>query len=191
MKKIILSIAFLFCMHLAQAQEVQWAFRVLEYSSQKESRAFSANQVLGKPNVLPASGENMNAWQPKDNKKEEYIKVGFLNPMKPKQIVVAESFHPGGVFKIVVYDADGKEFNLKFAKIEKDRRVEQSNDGELFGNRFHCFCSKNIPKVDQSRTCCDRCYWDDSIRQADKNQAKSSRIYQIEHGGNYIATNGK
>ena len=119
MKKIILSIACLFCLNLVKAQEVQWAFRVLEYSSQKESRAFSANQVLGKPNVLPASGENMNAWQPKDNRKEEYIKVGFLNPMKPKQIVIAESFHPGGVFKILVYDADGKEFNLNLLKSKR------------------------------------------------------------------------
>lgn len=119
MKKIILSIACIFCLHLVQAQEVQWAFRVLEYSSQKESRAFSANQVLGKPNVLPASGENMNAWQPKDNRKEEYVKVGFLNPIKPKQIVIAESFHPGSVFKILAYDAGGNEYNVNLLKSKR------------------------------------------------------------------------
>ncbi len=94
------------------SQEVQWGFRVLEYSSQKGSREFSAVQAIGAPNVMPAGAENIGAWQPKGNNTEEYIKVGFAYPLKPKQIIIAESFHPGYITKIILYDASGNEYEI-------------------------------------------------------------------------------
>lgn len=94
------------------AQDVQWAYRVLEFSSQQTDIDFSARQVLGRPNVYPASGENRNAWQPKDKSAEQFIKVGFRTPIIPKQIVIAETNHPGSIQKVFVYDAEGKEIEL-------------------------------------------------------------------------------
>lgn len=93
-------------------QEVQWAFNVLDFSSQKESKAFAAKQALGKHNVLPGHGENINAWETKGSKAEEYIKVGFLSPIIPKKVYIAESFNPGYISKVFVYDASGKEFEI-------------------------------------------------------------------------------
>lgn len=112
MKKISIIFALFVTLNFSIAQNVQWAFRVLDCSSQKESKAYSAKQVLGRPNVLPGSGENVNAWQPKGNRKEDFIKVGFMIPIKPKQIVIAESFNPGYIKKVLVYDADGNETEL-------------------------------------------------------------------------------
>ncbi|MDB5274837.1 MAG: ompA [Chitinophagaceae bacterium] len=94
------------------AQDVQWAYRVLEYSSQSSTTEFSAKQALGKPNVYPASGENRNAWQAQDKLTEQFIKVGFFTPIIPKQIVIAETFHPGAIQRVLVYDAEGKEHEI-------------------------------------------------------------------------------
>lgn len=116
MKKILLTLPLLFCMGLLFGQNVQWSFRVLDFSSQKESKAYSAKQVLGKPNVLPANGARATAWQPKGNLKEEFIKVGFQVPIVPKQIVIGESFHPGYVSQVFVYDASGKEQEISSFK---------------------------------------------------------------------------
>lgn len=94
------------------AQEMQWAFNVLNFSTQKDSKPYAAKQVVGKPNVLPGVGENVNAWQTKGNKEEEYIKVGFFVPIKPKQVVIGESFNPGYISKVYVYDASGGEHEI-------------------------------------------------------------------------------
>lgn len=112
MKKVSIALLLFFGIGSSWAQEVQWAFNVLSYSSQKHSKFSSAKQAIGKPNVLPGSGENVNAWQTKGNKEEEYIKVGFFVPIKPKQIIIGESFNPGFVRKVFVYDASGHEHEV-------------------------------------------------------------------------------
>ncbi len=98
----------------AWSQNVQWGYKILGYSTEKGSKKYAAVQALGKPNVLPTSGDNIKAWQPKVNEKESYVKIGFLNPIMPKQIVVAESFHPGHISKVYVYDASGKEYKVAY-----------------------------------------------------------------------------
>ncbi|HTF81767.1 MAG TPA: hypothetical protein VL947_08580, partial [Cytophagales bacterium] len=108
MKKLTL-LSLLLNAALVYCQNVQWAYKVLGFSSEKSNRKNSAQQVLGKPNVLPSTGENIHAWQPTGKLKEEYIKVGFLTPVKPKQIIIAESHNPGYVSKVYVYDVQGKE----------------------------------------------------------------------------------
>ncbi|MDF2454158.1 MAG: ompA [Cytophagaceae bacterium] len=94
------------------AQDIQWAYRVLEYSSQQGDVDFSSRQILGRPNVYPAQGENRNAWQPKDKSTQQFIKVGYRTPIIPKQILIVETNHPGSIEKVFVYDAEGKEFEI-------------------------------------------------------------------------------
>ena len=66
-----------------QAQDnVQWASRVIEFSSELTPIQYSAEQVLGKPNVLPAAGESPSAWTPDRPNRQEFLKVGFENPQK-------------------------------------------------------------------------------------------------------------
>ncbi len=92
------------------AQDVRWATKVIDYSSELTPIQHSANQALNKPNVLPNAGENPNAWTPKPSKKLEFIKVGFDQPMKIKQIVVGESNNPGSVYQVYTYDANDNEY---------------------------------------------------------------------------------
>ena len=40
------------------------------------------------------------------------MKIGFLVPITPKQIIISESFHPGFVTKVLAYDTLGKEYDV-------------------------------------------------------------------------------
>lgn len=113
MKSHSLFLSFMFVCFLSYAQNVQWAYRVLEYSSQRGAKEYAASQALGKPNVYPSNGEKVTAWQPKESSNEAFIKVGFLTPTKVKQIVIAETYHPGYIAKVFAYDAEGKEYLVK------------------------------------------------------------------------------
>jgi outer membrane protein OmpA-like peptidoglycan-associated protein len=91
------------------AQNVQWATEVIEFSSELSPLQYSASQALNRPNVLPNGGENPNAWTPKNPNRIEFIKVGFQSPMVIQQIAIGESYNPGSVSTVYVYDQAGNE----------------------------------------------------------------------------------
>ncbi|MBL7877954.1 MAG: exo-alpha-sialidase, partial [Cyclobacteriaceae bacterium] len=106
---------FLFCLILAgiqisNAQTVEWASKVLDFSSELTPVQYSAQQALGQPNVLPAGGQNPAAWTPDKPKRSEFIKLGFANPIQIQQIAIAESYNPGALYRIYVYDEAGREY---------------------------------------------------------------------------------
>jgi OmpA-OmpF porin, OOP family len=92
------------------AQKLQWATKVIEFSSELTPIQYSAKQALGKPNVLPSGGQSPNAWAPDRPKRKEFLKLGFDNPMKIRQIAIAESHNPSAIFKVYAYDEAGKEY---------------------------------------------------------------------------------
>ncbi len=114
MKRSLLAVIIIFCVQWgAEAQVVQWASKVIDVSSELTPVQYSAQQVLGKPNVLPAGGQNPNAWTPDKPKRREFIKVGFATPMHIQQIAIAESHNPSAVFKVYIYDEAGREYLIK------------------------------------------------------------------------------
>lgn len=94
-----------------QAQNVRWADKVIGYSSQYEEKQYSAKQALGKPNVLPAFKDSPCAWSPllEESRQDEWIHVGFSSPIATRQVAVAESYNPGSVSRVFVYDTRGRE----------------------------------------------------------------------------------
>ena len=94
------------------AQHVEWADQVLDYSSQRGPRQYSAEQALGEPNKCPATGDSPCAWvpvtQPNEGPREEWIKVGFDEPMRFEQVAVAENFYPGAIEKIILFDDEDR-----------------------------------------------------------------------------------
>ncbi|HEX5170343.1 MAG TPA: OmpA family protein [Cyclobacteriaceae bacterium] len=94
------------------SQKVQWASKVVEFSSELTPIQYSAQQILGKPNVLPAGGQNPNAWSPDRPKQKEFIKVGFEDPISIRQIAIAESHNPSALYRVLVYDEAGNEYVL-------------------------------------------------------------------------------
>ena len=112
MRTRLLIIFFFIACAASYGQEVRWADHVLEFSSEFGKRQYSANQVLGKPNVLPNLGASPNAWAPKKKGKIEFVKVGFDAPIEIQQIAIAETHNPGGIHQIFAYDPEGKEHHL-------------------------------------------------------------------------------
>jgi outer membrane protein OmpA-like peptidoglycan-associated protein len=109
MYRSLLALAFSASSFFSFSQTVQWASKVIEFSSELTPLQYSASQALGKPNVLPAGGQNPNAWTPDKPKRTEFIKLGYATPLQIQQVAIAESYNPGSLFKVYVYDEAGTE----------------------------------------------------------------------------------
>jgi len=110
MKKPLLVLSLVIVSVFSYGQQVQWASKVLEFSSELTPVQYAALQALGKPNVLPAGGQNPNAWTPDKPKRLEFIKLGYANPIQIQQIAIAESYNPSALYKVYIYDEAGKEY---------------------------------------------------------------------------------
>lgn len=114
MRRTFLGLIFCSCsMYQASGQTIQWAAKVIDFSSELTSVQYSAQQILGKPNVLPAGGQNPNAWTPDRPKRKEFIKVGFENAIQIQQVAIAESHNPSALISITAYDEAGKEYPIR------------------------------------------------------------------------------
>lgn len=107
-----------FSSEITFAQEkIQWASKVLSFSSERVDASnpgpqYRAIQILGSPNKLPQKGESVCAWSTAgaDTYAEEYIKVGFENPIRIKQVSIAENWGAGAVVRVMAYDSTDKEY---------------------------------------------------------------------------------
>ncbi len=118
MKKYIFIVFFCFLAGGLLSQEVEWAYKVLKFSSQLDKSICSAKQILGKPNVLPIGGESPYAWAPainavgEESEKESSITVAFKNSIRVRQLAVAESYNPGSVKEITLISSRNKHFKV-------------------------------------------------------------------------------
>lgn len=110
--KIVLTLICILLQTFASAQEIQWASKVINYSSQKDYTSYSANQVLGEPNSMPSKGYSATAWEAATDDRREFLHVGFEKPMKIKQVIIAENFNPGAVVKIILIDTKNTEHEI-------------------------------------------------------------------------------
>ncbi len=116
--RLTVSLLLLFLFSSASHAQIEWASAVLEFSSESAeagiAKPYGAQQVLGKPNKLPAHGESPCAWRTAtaNNSKGEWIKVTFNKLISAQTIVIAESWNPGAVAKIKLYDEAGKEYTV-------------------------------------------------------------------------------
>jgi len=89
-----------------QEQKIEWAYRVIGFSSQHSKVQFSANQILGKPNILPTFGESPCSWTPDlKSKSTEWIRVQFNEPLYTEQIAIIENENPGAITRVTIYDS--------------------------------------------------------------------------------------
>lgn len=126
-KSFIRFVFFFFFLTRLSAQEVLWATKVLEKSSETVDEKFSpkhrAVQVLGSPSVLPLAVSSACSWRPAGTSfGEDYIKVGFEKAIRVKQIIVGETVGPGAVGRIFGYTKDNTEILLFENKGNNTRR---------------------------------------------------------------------
>ena len=103
------------------SQNVQWASKILKYSSQYSETKSSAEHALGKPNSLPTGGDTPMAWAVEqeddhESRDEATLKLGYTSPMKIQQVAIAENCAPGAVERVVLTDTDGDEHEIYTAE---------------------------------------------------------------------------
>jgi len=109
MIKNILFVCFNLVICYAQSQSIQWASRVLDVSTELSPLQYSAQQVLGEPDVSLKGEDSPNAWSPRRNNKVDFVKVGFAKAIQIQQIAIHESLNPGAVSQVFAYDRNNNE----------------------------------------------------------------------------------
>lgn len=108
MKMIFTLFSFFFFLFSIQAQQVQWANKLIKYSSDLGGKQFGIKRILGKPDAFPQAGVSPNAWTPKNALNGEFVQVSFENPQTIKQVAIFENLNSGCVVRISVDDGSGK-----------------------------------------------------------------------------------
>ncbi|MFN8275783.1 MAG: hypothetical protein U0X58_13005 [Flavobacteriaceae bacterium] len=102
------SILLMMLVMVAQAQQVQWAHKLIKYSSDLGGKQFGIKRILGRPDAFPQGGVSPNAWTPKNALDgREIVEVSFEKPQNVKQVAVFENVNAGCVVRISVADASG------------------------------------------------------------------------------------
>lgn len=110
MKKIYYNLALYFCFFTLQAQQIQWANKLIKYSSDLGGKEYGIKRILGKPDVFPQAGYSPNAWTPKRALDGyETVVVGFEKSQTVKQIAIFENINAGCVVRVLV-STDGEKF---------------------------------------------------------------------------------
>ena len=108
MKKIKI-ILFLLIGFSVFSQQVQWANKVIKFSTDLGGKQNSVKRILGKPDVFPQAGISPNAWMTKNSLDgREVVELGFEKPQTVKQIAIFENVNSGCVMKIAVDNGSGK-----------------------------------------------------------------------------------
>lgn len=86
-----------------------WASSVRSMSSQYGEDGWSARQVLGPPDVLPAGQDSEKAWASAEaDADREMIEVGFGAGVRMSAVEVIESLAPGAISRVELIFADGR-----------------------------------------------------------------------------------
>ena len=110
--KLQFTIIYCFCVSFAFCNNIQWATKVINFSSQKSEQFYAAKQILGVPNAMDGYTNSPFSWSPKmdDNDEVEYIQVTFEEPIFVQQFAIMESVNPGAIDEVFLYDAEGNEY---------------------------------------------------------------------------------
>jgi hypothetical protein len=86
----------------------QWAATVRAMSTQYSPSSWAASKVLGAPDVFPANGDNANAWASLGaDDRDEFLEVGFAQPIRASAIEIYETYNPGAVRSITLITTSG------------------------------------------------------------------------------------
>lgn len=109
MKNILSLFIFLLVGNFTNAQQVQWANKLIKFSSDLGGKQNGIKRILGKPDVFPQGGSSPNAWMPKKALDGyEWVEVGFEKPQTVKQVAIFENLNAGCVVSVAVDDGSGK-----------------------------------------------------------------------------------
>lgn len=105
-----------------QSSGVQWASSVEYEFNVMNADGWNASGVLGAPDAFPAGSLSPNALRLASEREFGKIVLNFDQPQQASQIIVAESYHPGRVARVVLIDDAGQRYVVYQA--EPERRTE-------------------------------------------------------------------
>ena len=100
--QILAFISFVCCFSLTLKAQIRYADSVISYSSQYSANQWSADQILGPPDVYPRYGDLGNAWAPIRDVGRQFIELYYSNPAPVQSISVYETYTPGAIDTIYV-----------------------------------------------------------------------------------------
>ncbi|XP_067650151.1 uncharacterized protein [Haliotis asinina] len=77
-----------------------WVDSVVDFSSQYRAVRWSAEKIVGPPDVYPAYGDDPDAWASAQWTGIEWIEVQFSQSLYITQVDIYETFHAGGVKEV-------------------------------------------------------------------------------------------
>jgi len=93
---------------IAPLPAVVWASTVRDKSTQWSDGQWSAQRVLGPPDVFPSHGDNVNAWASSGaDDRVEFLEVGLEHPTRLSAVEIFETYNPGSVSAVELIGADG------------------------------------------------------------------------------------
>lgn len=113
----------------------QWAIDADASSSYGTTRdgGWGILQMTGKPNV-ENYGDNTYAWASKEaNKGIEWVELTFAKPIHATELRVRQSYNPGAIIKIALYDEKG---NREVIWEDVDKTVYTPNTIQYFTAKF-------------------------------------------------------
>ncbi len=93
----------------------RYASTVINFSSEYTPTDWSANQVLGAPDVYPSYGDLVNAWASLNaDDSREYLELGYSNPAPINFIDIYETYSPGAVDTVYVKNPNTGLFEIVY-----------------------------------------------------------------------------
>jgi ribosomal protein L31 len=78
------------------------------YQDHKGTEGWSAEQMIGKPDV-EAYGDNQKAWTPKDSQMGlEWVKLTYEKAVNATEIKIRQTYNPGSIIQVELIDVKGK-----------------------------------------------------------------------------------
>jgi hypothetical protein len=112
------------------SQQVQFAHKLIKYSTDLGGKQFGVKRILGKPDAFPQGGNSPNAWTPKNALDGyEFVEVAFEKPQTVKQVAVFENLNAGCVVKIGVDTGNGKYQTVWYRKRDWNTPIYKSTLG--------------------------------------------------------------
>ncbi len=111
----------------------QYAFEVIDYSSQYGASSWSAKRALGKENVYPNYGDFTNAWASlKADDNREFLVLGLDTPQTARTIEIFETFNPGAIDTVFIRNADTGTWKKIYSKPAVSNLPEESRIFSIF-----------------------------------------------------------
>lgn len=94
---------------LRQAPSISWASSVRSFSSQYGTTSWSAQQLLGAPDVYPQHGDLVKAWASLGaDDRDEHVEVGFSQPQRISLVEIYETYNPGAISRVELVTTSGR-----------------------------------------------------------------------------------